>query len=248
MSRIDEYRTTLRSLDPPWTSYLLAESRLPGPRGNLELVHAVAEEADLDQLLDLLDHPPDAAPAGARDEFLPVCGVVGLGRWIAAGRAELVPRLRAAASDPRWRVREGVAMALQRIGDADFPALLALADEWAKGNRLEQRAAMAGLCEPRLLDDEARVRAVLDVLDGVTGTLRGAPDRADEAFRVLRKALGYCWSVAIAASPADGMRRFERWVADADPDVGWVVRENLRKKRLARMDADWVAARTAEAR
>ena len=33
--------------------------------------------------------------------------------------------LRPLASDPRWRIREAVAMALQRWGDADMPALLA---------------------------------------------------------------------------------------------------------------------------
>jgi hypothetical protein len=31
------------------------------------------------------------------------------------------------ADDDRWRVREGVAMGLQRLGDADLPRLLALA-------------------------------------------------------------------------------------------------------------------------
>ncbi len=245
MSRTAEYRDALRSLARPWDGFLLDESRLPGPRANLELVHAVAEEVDLDQALALLDHPPEEAPVGSREEFLPVCGVVGLGRWIAGGRTELMPRLRAAASDPRWRVREGVAMALQRIGDADFPRLLDAARSWAAGGRLEQRAAVAGLCEPRLLGEAERATAVLDLLDTVTRSVRGAPDRKDEAFRVLRKALGYAWSVAIAANPAEGKRRFDAWLRDTDPDVRWVVRENLRKKRLARVDADWVAARLA---
>ena len=153
-----------------------------------------------------------------------------------------MPRLRAAASDPRWRLREGVAMALQRIGDADFPWLLDQLRTWSAGSRLEQRAAIAGLCEPRLLDDEGRVGAVLDILDSVTGSIRGADDRKCEEFRVLRKALGYCWSVAIAAGPALGRRRLEPWIPDPDPDVRWVVRENLRKKRLVRVDAAWVEA------
>lgn len=241
MSRVDEYRETLRSMPQPWEPFLLAESRLPGPRANLELVHAVAEEGDLEQLLALLEHGPEAVPTGAREEFLPVCGAVGLGRCIAEGRRELMPRLRAAASDPRWRVREGVAMALQRIGDADFAWLLERLGEWATGNRLEQRAAVAGLCEPRLLSDDGRVRSVLDVLDPVTASIRAAGDRKSGEFRVLRKALGYCWSVAIAASPALGRGRFDEWIGDPDPDIRWVVRENLRKNRLARMDADWVA-------
>ena len=33
----------------------------------------------------------------------------------------------------------------------------------------------------------------------------------------------------------------EKWLADPDPDIRWIMRENLKKKRLARMDAAWVA-------
>lgn len=238
--KVEEYRDQLRSRPRPWDAFLLEESRLPGPRANLELVHAAAEEGDRDQFLAMLEHSPEQAPTGSREEFLPVCGAVGLGRCIAEGARDLMPRLRAAASDPRWRVREGVAMALQRIGDIDFPWLMDQLQSWRARNRLEQRAVIAGLCEPRLLTHEARVRGVLDILDAVTGSIRAADDRRAEEFRVLRKALGYCWSVAIAADPAEGRRRFEAWITDHDPDVRWVVRENLRKKRLARVDAAWV--------
>ncbi len=36
------------------------------------------------------------------------------------------------------------------------------------------------------------------------------------------------------------MPRLERWLAHPDPDVRWVMKENLRKQRLSRMDAAWV--------
>ena len=32
----------------------------------------------------------------------------------------------------------------------------------------------------------------------------------------------------------------ERWFLSDDQDVAWVMRENLRKKRLTRLDAAWV--------
>ena len=64
----------------------------------------------------------------------------------------------------------------------------------------------------------------------------------DPAGRVLRKALGYCWSVAVAALPGPGFDRLARWAASDDPDVRWVVRENLKKARLTRADAGRVAA------
>jgi hypothetical protein len=32
----------------------------------------------------------------------------------------------------------------------------------------------------------------------------------------------------------------ERWLASKDRDIAWIMRENLKKNRLARMDASWV--------
>ncbi len=58
---------------------------------------------------------------------------------------------------------------------------------------------------------------------------------------MLRKGLGYCWSVAVAALPEPGKARMERWLASDDPDVRWIMRENLKKARLQRLDPEWVA-------
>jgi hypothetical protein len=223
-ARIDFYRAALREVDD-LAGYLAAHSGLPGPRGNIELALAAAEE---------LDHATLERLARSEDEFEAFCGVVGLGRAIADGRRELVVDLRRHANDPRWRVREAVAMALQRWGDTDLPAMLEEAGAWATGSRLEQRAAAAGTCEPRLLRDPAVTRRVLALLDTITASLPAAPDRRADAYRTLRQALGYCWSVAIAADPVDGLPAFDRWRRSPDPDVGWVVRENLKKARLQR--------------
>src|SRR5207237_773475 len=68
------------------------------------------------------------------------------GGYGAAGRArrtEIFKPLRAAASDPRWRVREGVAMGLQRWGERDMDALLDTMETWRDWNLLEQRAVVA---------------------------------------------------------------------------------------------------------
>jgi hypothetical protein len=100
----------------------------------------------------------------------------------------------------------------------------------------------AALCEPALLADPAHVRAVLDLLYRITASLAASEDRRkQDDFIALRKGLGYCWSVAIAALPDDGESHFERWLSHPNPDVRWIVRENLRKTRLSRMDAAWVA-------
>jgi hypothetical protein len=149
--------------------------------------------------------------------------------------------IRRHASDPRWRLREGVAMALQRWGRVDMPALLEEMQAWSKGSFLEQRAAAAALCEPDLLSGEDAVKPVLAVLDVITVSIAEARNRKSEDFKALRKGMAYCWSVAAAALPAEGRTAMQRWFGSDDPDVRWVMKENLKKKRLERMDAKWVA-------
>jgi hypothetical protein len=239
MGKIEVYRERLRGLDS-WDAFLLAESGLPGPRGNLELVAAAADEGDTPRFLALLEHTAERAPTGTAAEFLAVCGAVGLGESIARGDDTLWSRLRALAGDARWRVREGVAMALQRVGDRDMPELLRRIDAWVEGTLLERRAVVAGLCEPRLLRELDAAEAVLALLDRITGSLADERERRSEPVRVLRQALGYGWSVAIVAAPERGKRRLERLARSADPDVRWIVRENLKKNRLRKLDGAWV--------
>ncbi len=239
MAKADEYRAKLSSLQN-WDTFLLKESGLPGPRGNLELAQVVADEGDPALFERYLAYDADQAPTNSPYEFLAFCGVVGLGRLLAEGRSEMLVTLRSCASDRRWRIREGVAMALQRLGDVDMNALIGAMKTWSTGTPLEQRAAAAALCEPRLLGQAKHARAVLRILDKITASLRKAQDRKSEDFSALRKGLGYCWSVAVAALPDEGKRLMDKWLADTDKDIRWIMKENLEKKRLARVDAAWV--------
>ena len=124
-------------------------------------------------------------------------------------------------------------MALQRWGRADMDGLLQAMQVWSGGSLLERRAAAVGLCEPGLLSDPTMAERVLDLLDTITGSLCLVEDRRSEEFRVLRKALGYCWSVAVVTLPGLGKGMMERWFGSDDRDVAWVMRENLKHKRLA---------------
>jgi len=223
-----------------WTAYLLSESGLPGPRGNLELAQAAADCARREQFLEWLRLSADQTDSNRPDVFLAVCGAVGLGRLAAEGDWEQLSRLRELSNDPRWRVREGAAMALQRVGMANMPLLLGTGLEWSRGSLLEARAAAAGVCEPALLRDSAHAGTVFAILDNATHTLAEALYRRGDDFAALRKGLGYCWSVAVAAYPKAGKTAFEGWLGSTDRDVRWVLRENLKKDRLSRMDMEWV--------
>jgi len=241
MTKREEYRTKLKQLKS-WDSFLLKESGLPGPRANLELVQAVADEGDAELFERYLTYEPLQAPTNSPQVFLAVCGVVGLGRLAAEGNRSVLKTLRGFASDPRWRMREGVAMALQRLGDQDMDALLREATKWSKGNPLEQRAAAAGICEPRLLHNAEQAARVLKILNDITASIAEIGDRKSDAFMALKKGLAYCWSVAVAALPDEGKRNMEQWFTSQDKDVIWIMKENLKKNRLARMDAAWVKA------
>ena len=111
-------------------------------------------------------------------------------------------------------------------------ALIAQMEVWSKGGPLVQRAAAAGLCEPALLKKADEVRRVLLVLDHITRSMAATRDRKHEGFRVLRQAMGYCWSVAAAANPAAARPLFVKWLRSSDPDISWVMKSNLGKARL----------------
>lgn len=239
MSKADEYRTQLKSL-ANWTPYLLKNSGLPGPRANLELAEAFADLAGKQQVEAMLDIPPAQAPENSAKIFLVVCAVTALGKMAARGEPQHLATLRSFASDPRWRVREAVAIALQYVGDEDMRQLVEQMREWAAGNWLEKRAAAAALAEPRLLKAPVAARSALTILDRITKDISAAGSPRDQSFKVLCQSMGYCWSVAVAASPQQGKPLMEKWMASGNPDVQRIMSENLKKTRLVRMDSRWV--------
>ncbi|NDJ74962.1 MAG: hypothetical protein GYB65_01775 [Chloroflexi bacterium] len=253
-------------LDPDISAledYLIDHSALPGRRANLELVWAFADEigalcadpaVSLNQsyiaaewlLWRLLNRHPSALFGDDPDSPLQMpqlCGVVAYGEWavrfrhIESGVALLLEH----GGSPLWRVREGVAMGLQRM----------LAHNWRSTVRrlrrasqdagpLQWRALVAGVAEPDLLqpDTASGTTHTLDALDlhyrALAYLRRLRPEtRRTDPVRTLRKALGYTVSVVVTAAPEAGFAQMRAWAAWDDPDVTWVIRENLKKKRLA---------------
>lgn len=235
MTKIEDYRQTLKALDD-WIPFLKKNSCLPGPRGNLELAHAVAQEGTQKHFEKFLAY---SGEENTPEVFVFFCGVIGLGK-IAATQPELFNRLREFASDPRWRVREAVATGLQLAGDQNMDVLLSEMKIWSKGSWYEKRAAAATLAEPRLLKNPKYAKQVLQILDEITATMVTDNKPTDESYKVLRQGMGYCWSVAIAALPHVGKAMMERWLSCDDKDIRWIMKENLKKNRLVKMDADWV--------
>lgn len=209
-----------------WPEFLDEHSGLPGPRANIDLAVALAEAADAELIESLLD---------SGDEYRVFCGTVALG--VRAAEQGVDARLRTLATDERWRVREAVAIGLQRLGDADPAALESLVLEWAgDADPLVQRAAAAAICEPRLLRTPQAAAVAIEVCRLATTSLAGRPQsaRREPGVRSLRQWLGYCWSAAVAADPDPGLAAFGG-LDGRDPDAAWIIAQNLRKNRLSRL-------------
>jgi hypothetical protein len=237
-TKVDQYRDQIRDtrdLD----GFLRRHSGLPGPRGNLELAHAFARQADRRHIWRLADLSADEAPENTPEGFLAFCGVLGLGRLMLEGDPRAPARLRQRASDPRWRVREAVATALQLVGDGDPKMFADNVAVLARGHPLEQRAAVAAVAEPRLLKAPGAARSAIRILDAATRSLTEFAKPLGEEPKVLRQALAYAWSVAVAAEPSLGKPAMEAWLRSTDPDVAWLMTQNLAKNRLRKAEAAW---------
>ncbi|RAX20983.1 HEAT repeat domain-containing protein [Actinomyces sp. Z5] len=217
----------LKELEPAdWPAYVNQRSGLPGPRANIELIATAALTADPDTIEELL------ADGG---EYTTACAAAALG--YRAADASYERQARELATDERWRVREAVTIGLQLLGDSDPQTLFSLVLTWADDDDpLVQRAAAVTICEPRLLCTAEAARLAIDVCRRTTDHLIALPpqDRKAPAARTLRKSLGYCWSVAVAADPGAGLPVFAA-LDVGDPDVAWIVTQNRRKKRLSKL-------------
>ena len=218
--------------------YLLSHSNLPGPRGNLELLYAFAENAEPGIIGECLQCiKPDTA--NSPEEFVGMCGVLGYAVAHKADNAGTIAFLNPYASHSSWRIREAVAMGIQAIAAGALEKTLVNISPMTAGNGYERRAVVAGLCEPKLLGRADETVKVLKILESITRTLDHDKKLTDDE-EALRKGLGYGWSVAIAASPEDGKRYFEALFSLSGKHIQWIIRENLKKNRLSKMDNVWV--------
>lgn len=222
-----------------WIDYIKENSGLPGKRANLELLMIVAEMGNEAFFNSCLSFHDNIAPTNTQGEFVAMCGVTGLGKLVSKGKQEYFSLLREFASDKRWRVREGVAFALQIIGKKDFDQLILGIQEWIKGNNYEKRAVAAGLCEPALLKERIQALKVLEIMNEIIESVTCISERKSESFRVLKKGLAYGLSVAMVGCPEKGKEVFESLRGITDKEIDWILHENLKKKRLEKMDKDW---------
>lgn len=229
--------------------YLREQSRLPGPRANLELAQdlgqllaflAPAFPDEMRVLLDYLARDEKRVATNTPGEFVVLCAVQGFGACAAAmpaWRDEIFSLLAQYACSLSWRVRESTATALQKLllaaPDETLVLLMNLLDQ---GDCLQLRACVAAISEPSLLHSPQFISSALIMQRVALECLHSLPasERKRSEVRVLRQALGYTLSVVAAASPEDGFALMCEIATWNDPDINWVLRENLKKRRLAK--------------
>ncbi len=238
----------------PLEFYLRDQSRLPGTRANLELVNdfsdllaaVAAEQPEHTRglLKYLTNEAHTAAQTNTPEEFVLLCGVVAYGACAGTQptwRSEAFEVLADYAEHASWRVREGSVMGFQRLLiTSSQETIRHLKNMATRGNYLRQRAAVAAIAEPPLLKSDELVEAALSIQHTVLERMRCVPaeERRSEPFRTLRQALGYTLSVVTAAAPERGFALMRECASWRDTDITWVLRENLKKKRLAKFPED----------
>lgn len=233
----------------PLEYYLREQSHLPGPRANLGLVgefsdelasYALRSPQEVWKVLHTLVRDAQQVETNTPEEFVALCGTVALGACAATNegwREAGFERLSQLARNPAWRVREGAAMAFQRllaiVPEVTVVYLLNLAGE---GDCLQQRACIAAVAEPFLLQTIEMKEAALAIQRKIVLRFRDIPqdERRREDVRILRQALAYTLSVVAAAYPEQGFALLRECASWGDVDITWVIRENLKKKRLAK--------------
>ncbi len=241
---LDRYRASLA--DAPVRGLLTEASGLPGPRANVDLAvdfasevadRAAAEPAPWwDLCRGLAAVTARRAPSGDPGEFVALCGTLGVaavGSVVDEHTAEALAVARSAAADPRWRVREGAAMALRRLLLTHREATLTVLRSCLEGGRaLELRAVIATLADPSVLRDAALADIAVVFHRQVLRKLLASDVRAAPATVVLRQALATGLSLVATVRPDDIFGMVEDLIVVRDVDALWIARETLRKTAL----------------
>ncbi len=227
--------------------YLTAEGGLPGADPELtgaftgvvrEFAAADPDDRRLlwDLCIMLADIPPEGAPASDLHELLISCGIRGIGTIGSLSPACAEPaltRLAEASADPRQRIREAAGMGVRDILSRQRDTVIPELARWVEGGSwLTMRAAIMGIVEPDLLGEPDIPTAAFHLHRKVLIRIYTARERQSEAFGALRMTLGSTLAPVIAALPGIGFEYLRQLATLDDPDIRWIVRENLRESGL----------------
>jgi len=216
--------------------FIIVNSNLPGPRGNIELAFALADIYDnLDVLLKWTKINEEQADVNNPKSFLAFCSAVCLGKIYTKSKdKKIITILKKLSNDGRWRMREAVAFGFQIIGEYDFNELNTILSEWIKtSNNFEKRAILVSLAHPPFLNKD-NAKYCFEITEIVLKELN-----KENGFDVLKKGLEFTISVFAAANPEIGLSFIKKWIG-RDKIIDKIMKENLKKNRLVRKNPEEV--------
>ena len=228
---------------------------LPGPRANAGVILAFSNECaargkTADPLVtQMATLDVDAAPGATKYEILPMCGVAALGARAASDALAMraIAILHECAEDLRFRVRDGVAEALARIGEKRGEPLAHDLASWMDGY-FHAATVLQALAEQRWLTRIAQPAVVIARMEEGFALAKNAPRAAARypGFKALIDALATLPVEAAARFGVPVFDMLERWSAVKDPTLREVVERVLRSPRLGgRFAAEIAKARGA---
>lgn len=216
--------------------FIIKNSNLPGPRGNIELAFALAEVYDdFNTLQDWIGISEIQADVNNPKSFLAFCSAVCLGKVYTKNKNQkIISILIKLANDGRWRMREAVAFGFQIIGENNFDEMKRIFTNWIKkSNNLEKRAILVSLAHPPILN-ESNAEFCFDITDIILKKMN-----KNNGFEVLKKGLEFTISVFAAANPKLGFSFIEKWIGN-DKTIDKIMKENLKKNRLLKKNPEMV--------
>ncbi len=165
-----------------------------------------------------------------------MCGIAARIHQDAKKCQKVAVDLRPFANHESWRVREGICFGFQKSKAHLSADQMKRNLEYLKnGSPLEVRTYIATLSEPALLNGYIDSNELLDEMIQITIDAFSSNDKLSDDLKVLRKALGYYFSVALCGEGAD-KSKFERLCEHAESKhIRWIIQEKLNKKRLENM-------------
>ncbi|WP_066504157.1 hypothetical protein [Abyssisolibacter fermentans] len=227
--------------------FLIENSNLPGRRANLELAKAFGDyfEGKVidDELWDMLHSFSSInncdAPTNDPKEFLPFCALQAFGSIYLyldkQKRAIIFSLLKNSMNDPRWRIREAVAMSFQRIAEKDFQVIRELISfSYKDSNFLEKRAFACALAHPPILSKKENVLFCLHISEEILKDINNLnpTDYRNESFKILQKGMEYAISVFVAELPTEGFNMMKNYAMIDNEIIKKIIKSNINKNRL----------------
>ncbi|WP_159641519.1 hypothetical protein [Erysipelothrix anatis] len=222
------------------TTFLLANSNLPGRMANLTLANQVADYymnndynfAYLSAMT--LNHKDANVP----EVFVVMCKLITLGsifERLSSDEKIVVLNVLSESANGSWRIKEAVAMAFQRIGMCNEALLIDTFNAYLKtGTFSQKRAVVATLADYQLLESQVLCDYSLVVSNCLLAEIStlGPSLYKHEDFKVLEKGLAYAISVFVAVDPKQGFELLSKYAQSDNKVIKKIIKSNLGKKRL----------------